>query len=115
MNCFVLVKIYNVPQPRRLRPFPPEPDLQHRPEIFNLMLPFAISPLSSPPHSPRQLFPPIQNLNFRIIGVFSSEHGAYIQLNRINQQFINMHRIFGPFRIDSIFDIHINEPKQREY
>ena len=109
-NYFVLVRIQPQPEPRIYPRFPPNPelDISRHPQLSPL------SPPLSPQLSPRQLFPSRQNQNFRIIGVFSSEERAYVHLNRFNQRFIHMYRVYGPFRLDSVFD-HYGNQNQTEF
>jgi hypothetical protein len=115
INCFVVVRLPSRPEPRIYPRYPHHHDFQSRPELSGSRHPPISPPISppSPPLSPRQIFSPRQNVNFRIIGVFSSENRAYVHLNRINQRHMHLYRVYGPFRLDSIFDVF--DTSEREF
>tara|TARA_B100001013_G_scaffold47223_1_gene24793 strand:+ start:193 stop:552 length:360 start_codon:yes stop_codon:yes gene_type:complete len=95
-SCYVLVKIhYNNNQPRIHR----NPSLPLNPIISEQIFPPHISPS---PLTSREIFP---NMNFQIVGVYTSSERAYAQIAQItslNEQFqLHRYRVYGPYRLDN--------------
>ena len=94
-SCYVLVRIhYNNNQPRIHR----NPSSPLNPGISEPIFPPHISPSPSP-LTPHEVFP---NMNFQIIGVYTSSERAYSHISSLNEQFqLHRYRVYGPFRLDN--------------
>lgn len=97
-NCYVLVRIhYNNNQPRIHR----NPSSPLNPGISEPIFPPHVPPS---PLTPHEVFP---NMNFQIIGVYTSSERAYSHISSLNEQFqLHRYRVYGPYRLDNFLNFH---------
>ena len=104
-------------------PFIQHPDIRHRtypPEnspLFNSgPIPRSpdspISPPISPPIFPRRPIFPRNDINFMIVGIFTSRARAVNYFSRQDRLHLDRYRIFGPFRLNRGENNNINRDEQ---
>jgi hypothetical protein len=71
-----------------------------------------ISPSMSPPIFPRQPIFPRNDINFMIVGIFTSRARAVNYFSRQDRLHLDRYRIFGPFRLNHGTNDNINRNEQ---